>query len=144
MADNVVIFGAQQLDFKLRRLAAKDAKKAIRKGTRAGSKIVTAKAKKLAPVESGLVRRAIRTRALKRSRNTIGTITVLGKAFFKGASFYGAFVEFGHKIGSRKLPTRKEVAGQHFIERAAKQVGRKAGEEAVRVMAREIENAARV
>ena len=141
----LTVQGLRILEFKLSKLAPRVAKKAIKKGTRVGSKMVTAKTKQLAPVERGQVRRAMKTRVLKsRRRSVLGTITTIGKGFFKGGTFYGAFVEFGYKRGKRGKPNRKEIPGQHFIERAVESVGRRATKTAAESIAKEIENALRV
>lgn len=174
MSDGITftIVGDDRLLRKLDRIAKKDARAAIRKGTRAGAKIVTARTKALAPVsgsrqtgkktkKGGTLRRAIRTRSAKRSRVFIGSVTRLGAGFFKGETFYGAFQEFGWTPGKRRIggvllagarrrtglrdnPNRgKPIEGKHFMERAAKQVGRKAMRVATDIIAREIERAAR-
>jgi HK97 gp10 family phage protein len=152
------VLGDERLLRKLDRIAKKDARAVTRKGSRAGAKITTARAKALAPVggtrtiggtffkkkkKGGSLRRAIRTRSAKRSRRYIGAVTVMGKGFFKGDTFYGAFVEFGHKVGKRGRANRKEVAGLHFMERAAKQTGRKSLKVAIDIIARGIEAAGR-
>lgn len=135
-------------DIKLRRLMKslpnKDVKKAIRKAARAGAKIITAETKSLAPVgETKRLRRAIKTRAAKRSRKYIGVVTSIGEGNFQGDTFYGAFVEFGHKVGARKLANRAEVEGQGFMLKAAKNKKRAAGAKAAEVLKSELIAAAR-
>ena len=57
----------------------------------------------------------------------------------KGATFYGAFVEFGHRVGSRKLgDARKEVAGQHFMQKAVAAKGQAAADAAAAKMQQEL------
>ena len=68
---------------------------------------------------------------MKRSRKSIGTLTQLGAGFFKGDTFYGAFQELGWKAGKRN---RRKVLGLHFMQRAARQVGRKAGAVATNII----------
>lgn len=88
-----------------------NAKKALRNGLRAGAKITTAAARAVAPVRTGQLRRAIRTKAAKRSRRYIGVKTMIGEGYFKGETFYGAFVEFGWKTGKRH-PSLTAIAKQ--------------------------------
>ena len=127
----------KELIRKLERFTRRDAKRAVRRGTRAGAKIVIPRARELAPVLKkrtkrrmpGLLRRAIRVRAAKRSRRYIGAVVILGAGFFKGETFYGAFQELGWKTGKRGSENRKQIPGKHFMERAAKEKE----DEAVRV-----------
>ncbi len=115
---DVKIEGAEAVVAMLRRVAGPQAKAAIRKGTRAGAKIIAAKAKQLIPeverkdrygrVTIGNLRKAVKVRAMKRSRSGwIGsTVTVDGGGLgYTGDEFYGAFVEFG---------TKRMTARQYF------------------------------
>lgn len=153
---SIELIGARELDRILRRIAAKDAKAALRKGSRAGAKIITAKAKTLAPVrkegKGGTLRRAIRTRSAKRSRRYVGAVSTIGKGFFKSETFYGAFIEFGRHLGKRRGGKRTRgqtgggrrfIEGIHFMERAAKEAGPRAGRIAVATTKRELERLAR-
>ena len=148
----MTVTGDQELIRKLERCSRTDAKRAIRRGTRAAAKIVMPRARQLAPIlggklgrdvrgrykqvgrvdkrrTRGLLRRAIRVRATKRSRRYIGAVVTLGEGFFKGETFYGAFQELGWKTGKRGSENRKQIPGKHFMERAAKEKE----DEAVRV-----------
>jgi len=62
---------------------------------RKGMKIITTEAKQQAPVDTGLTRRSIKTRAGKRKRNVISIETRIGEGDFKGETFYASFLEFG-------------------------------------------------
>lgn len=150
MAETIELVGDRELIRKLRHLETVVARKAIRKGLRAGAKIITAEARRQAPVgESRKLRRAIKTRAAKRSRRYIGVVTQLGAGDFMGETFYGAFQEFGWHIGKRRggKKTRRQARGRrfrkgvHFIERAAMTHGGKAGFIATATIKREIEAA---
>ena len=122
----------RKLESNLRLLTVKAQKKVWRPALRAGAKIQQRRAKQLAPHETGALEAAIKVRAGKRSRSKIGKGTVsamatLGaKELFKGDSFYGAFVELGHKVGKRGSrakgageDTRPFVEGEFFLARAA-------------------------
>ena len=147
------LIGAKQLERALRTMSRKESTKAIKKATRAGSKLITQTTKALAPRKTGQLRRAIKTRVLKTRRRkfgaeSIGTVTVLGQGFFKGDEFYGAFLEFGYRRGKRQSvreteffrgeDVRKKIPGIHFMERGAKQSGTRAGTLAARIMQKEI------
>lgn len=100
--------GARALDKKIAVLSVRVANKVAKASLRVGAKIVLAEAKKLAPVdEEGRIPPSLKIKAAKRSRgkNTRGYtgITVSTRdGWFQGATFYAAFVEFGHFMGSRK------------------------------------------
>jgi HK97 gp10 family phage protein len=122
---------------KLQSLSKKDSKAAVRKGTRAGAKIVQAKAQELAPYRTGKLKRGIKVRAMPRSKKWFGTM-VRGTNY-KGEEFYGGFQEYGWRHGPRKLgDARKKIEGLHFMQRAAQEAGPRAIEEAKRVIAEEI------
>ena len=93
---------------RLKALGPKLARKVIRQALRNGAKIINAEAvanvdKDNAPEwqDTGNLKRAIRVRAGKRRRGYITVKSTVGKAWFKGETFYGAFREWGHKIGKR-------------------------------------------
>jgi HK97 gp10 family phage protein len=134
--------GEQDLIRKLRSLTSKDAKAAIRKGTRVGAKIVQASAKVHAPKLTGDLAADIKVRSLVRSQKYVGT--TVRNAMFKGDRFYGGFQELGWKVGSRKLGDgRKQVPGRHYMKRAADEVGRQALEATAAEIWAEIERRAK-
>ena len=112
--------GEQEVKAALKRLK-KATKDGIRKGTRAGAKIVLAAAKRLAPVRTGALAKSIKVRALPRSRKLIGTTTRLVN---DGNIFYGGFVNYG---------TKRQRA-KRFLNDAADEVRESATDEAIRVM----------
>lgn len=63
---------------------------------RKGMKVITTEAKQKAPVDTGLTRRSIKTRApVKRRRGVISIETRVGEGDYKGDTFYASFLEFG-------------------------------------------------
>lgn len=135
----IEIRGLEQLRKKLDKLGAAGVKKAMRPALRAGQKIMTKAAQAAAPVRTGLVKRNIKTRAMRRSRKHFGMRTVLGEGFYKGKTFYGAFQEFGWHPGKRTAETklakkegredsRRFVPGKHFMEGAGKANARHVGD----------------
>lgn len=104
----MTIVGVEEVERALRALPGKVAKQAIRKPLRAGAKIVLARAKQNVPAESGALKKSLKVRAGKRSRNTISIRVATGKGWFTGETFYGAFVEFG----TAKMKAR------HYVQRA--------------------------
>lgn len=127
--------GAKELYRKLRDLPAKFARKILSKALRAGAKVVQAAAKKLAPKLSGLLRRSIKVRATKRKKGRVGFVVGTSAGDYKGKSFYGAFLEWGHRLGSRKLGSkRRKVKPKPYAGPALKQTAN----EAVRVIGEEI------
>ena len=109
----VVLTGDKALNRMLRSLSGKDGKKAIRKATRPALKVVQAEAKALAPRATGALARAIRVRALPRSRRRVGARVTIGAGEFTGETFYGGFQEWGWKAGGR------QIAGKRFLRNAA-------------------------
>ena len=92
------------------------AKKAVRKGLKAGSKLMQATAKQLAPKfkgkypksrldrQPGTLRKNIRSMAMKRSRVRFGYVVsagLRGKNINSGEAYYGLFVEKG---GPKRAP----------------------------------------
>lgn len=96
-------------------------KAAMRKGCRWGAKIIMSAVKGNTPVETGALRRSLKVKAMKRSRSGVGVMAKFGDGWYQGETFYGAFIEFGHKIGKSG-----EVKGTHFMQNAAKGVRRAA------------------
>lgn len=117
--------GSKELIAKLNALKKTDAKAAIRKGTRAGAKIVQAAAKELAPVDTGKMRDAIKVRSLPRSRVWTGTDVKLDNA----DTYYYSFVELGTK--------RSKATG--FLKDAAEQSKDEAIDVAIEITKEEIE-----
>ena len=128
--------GDKKLIAKFQSLEKKDAKAAARKGTRAGTKIVTAEAKVLSPVDTGTLKNAIKTRSAGRLKDgAVGTITTIAmKGKTKSNWYYGAFQEYGWTtVNGRK------IAGKHFMKEAADQKGPQALDAALNVIRTEIE-----
>jgi HK97 gp10 family phage protein len=139
MTTDMLLKGDRKLQRKMRRMAERDVKAAIRKGSRAGTKITTRKAKQEAPVDSGAMRKGIKTKSLKRSRTRIGTKTVVGGGWHKGSLFYAAFIEFGHRVGKKSLgDKRTKVKPNDFMARAHKLTETRAKRKAITTMKREL------
>lgn len=111
----IEVAGAKQLMRKLQRMQKTEVAKAVRKGSRAASKMIAARAVEDAPQRTGGVRKAIKVRALPRSRKWTGTQVTMKVA--GNPAYWGAFVELG---------TKKQKA-QHFIKRATESVRSAAG-----------------
>lgn len=97
---DITAFGDERLVRDFEALPGKIQKKIGRKVLRAGAKIVADKAKILAPVDTGALRRSIKVRAMKRSRTRIGYIA------FSNVR-YAFAVEYGRP--------RKGVPGNPFM-----------------------------
>lgn len=78
----------------IKQIGDKDAKKAVRKATRASAKVFAKELKKNAPVDTGELKKSIKVRAAKRSRKYIGVNATVG---LDTDAFYGNFIEFGAK-----------------------------------------------
>ncbi len=97
--------GLKQLFATIDTMPDRVGKKIVKRAAREAARPVLETAKQLAPVNTGLMRGALKIRALKRTRRSrrIGVRIVLGEGFFKGHSFYGAFQE----LGTKKMAARR-------------------------------------
>jgi HK97 gp10 family phage protein len=102
----------------LRAFGKKFEGKAVRDAIRTGAKITQAKAKQLAPVQTGLLRKRIKVRAMKRKKGRIGITVTTSTKDYVGDTFYAPMVEYGHHVGSRSLPNRTFVDGEFFMKEA--------------------------
>lgn len=96
----VVVTGVPELDRVLRELLPKVANKVARQALRVGAKAFAARARELAPAETGKMEGAIKVRAASRSRKAIRVGVVIAAEPFVDPSrpkypFYPAAQEFG-------------------------------------------------
>jgi HK97 gp10 family phage protein len=137
--------GDKALIRKLKSFEPKVRNRALRKGLRAGSKVLKAEAVRLAPKKTGAVKRNIKVRAGKRSRRGITMEVRIGKeGNYKGDQCYGAFAEFGTKDRRKRSTGQRtgRVQGLHFMERAYVYKGPTARDAALAEMWREVRNIA--
>lgn len=101
--------GEKKIMRQLKKLPVKIRRKVLRKASREAMKPVLKAARNNAPKQSGALKKAIKLRALKRNRRgLVGVKVAVGKDWFQGDQFYGAFQEFGYK----------GIEGKHFVENA--------------------------
>jgi HK97 gp10 family phage protein len=98
----VEIQGGKDLFRKLTELERRLSRKIAAQALRAGAKVVLADAKATAPRRSGLLAKSLKVRAGKRAKNMVRFQVETAEGNYKGAAFYGAFVHFGHRAGSRR------------------------------------------
>lgn len=91
---NIKITGAKEIVKELQNLEKKLAKKLIRQEMRKAIKITAEETKVQAPVDEGDLAKAVKVRAAKGKRGTIGVRVVIDEKSFPD-QFYGSFVEFG-------------------------------------------------
>ncbi len=89
------IKGDKALTAALKALEPKVAKKITKQAMRPAMKVVQQEAKANAPVESGQTKKAIKVRALKKSRTRFGLEARVGEGDYKGDEYYAAFLEYG-------------------------------------------------
>lgn len=112
----VAIEGADQLRKNLRSLDDKLRRKLIRDALRKGAQPIYEEARRLVPVRTGALQASINIKASTTAKRVRFRVQTGAEGFFKGKTYYGGFVEFGHKIGSRKLgDKRKEVPPHPFM-----------------------------
>lgn len=92
----VVVTGIDKLDRKFKLLDARVGKKVVRQAMRQALKPVLAAARANAPEESGVLRRSIKIRAVKRrKKGVIGLEIRTDAKTMGGDAFYAAFIELG-------------------------------------------------
>lgn len=110
------IRGFDELDRKLKTLDKKVQKKVLRSSVKEAMTIVLHAARSAAPVLTGLLVSTLRVVAKSsRRRGTVSAVVRTKDGDFKGDTFYGAFIEFGHKIGRRgseAAAVAKSIANQ--------------------------------
>lgn len=94
------IEGLPQVTAALNSFEPKHARKALAKATRESAKIVLVAALNLVPVLTGALRDSLKVRAFakpkrKISAKTVGASVQTSDGWFKGATFYGGFIELG-------------------------------------------------
>lgn len=137
------ISGIKGIDKALTELPNRVAKKVIRKAMRSALKPVQSRVKALAPVgETGQLKQAVKVRASKRKKKLIFLNVRIGKQDFTGDTYYGAMVEFGHKIRSGGQVVG-QVEGQHFMQKAFDQTAPQARDEATKAIKEGIEQEAK-
>lgn len=94
--------GLDDLKRKMALLVNRVRNKVVSQGLRAGAQPILQEALKRVPVKSGALRASLKIRVNPEKRRSEQSIAVLtGKGFFRGETYYGGFVHFGHRIGRR-------------------------------------------
>lgn len=124
---------------------AKTANALVSKAARiAARKHLLPQSKQATPRQTGALRKNTKIRAMKRSRVGAGVRVGYSDKDFAGEGFYGSFVEYGYRVGPRKLgETRTKVEGQKNLKKVAAQNGPKAVDEATKLIARSMEQIAK-
>lgn len=104
MADSMsmTLEGVEHLEKILDGIVAEDGSKAMNKALRQATRkvckeVLLPRVKDLIPSDSGDLENALVVRAVKRSRGKVGHFVGFRDPLFKGDTFYGGFVEFGHE-----------------------------------------------
>jgi HK97 gp10 family phage protein len=103
VAGPIVVTGIKEIDRKLKTLEVKVQRKVLRQSMRKGMKLVLQDAVSRVPVLSGLLKRNIKLRAMKRKKNRVGLLVQIkpDPGFYKHygqgqIAWYPASVEWGH------------------------------------------------
>lgn len=112
---------------------------ALRSGIRAGATVILKRAKALAPVDTGRLRKSLKVKAIKRSRRFPGRVGyVIGTSssdrLFVGDQFYAGMIEYGT---SKMAPNSFLRPAFDFSKEAAiKAVRERVSREVIKRMAR--------
>jgi HK97 gp10 family phage protein len=111
--------GTAELVRKLQTLRGKDGKAVMRKGCRAGAKVMAAAIRDALPSKSGAARRSVKVRSIKRSRKKVGVKVVVDARNAQGTP-YSQFGEYGTKREQAKGWQHGAVRGEgaSALERA--------------------------
>jgi len=152
--DSFEISGVAEICDKLERLSKNEGRSALRKGLRAGANYLAPTIKSLTPVSTdprdkhkGLLKRSVKVRAGKKSRDTVSVRAGFGQKWFTGPTFYAPFELWGHKWGKRLAKgvvrregdNRPEYKGNDFIRKAFDQRGKQAADITKQTILAEIE-----
>jgi HK97 gp10 family phage protein len=125
--------------------------KVLRQELRKAAKALVAPSKAATPVRTGKLRKSVKVRAAKVKRG-VGVNVGYSDKNFVGDTFYGAFLEFGWKIGKRQssaatrqgIPdTRREVPGKRYLGKVAEQYGPELLNKATLAIAKRVEQEAK-
>lgn len=124
MQETITIQGFEELEKALRALPEAVEKKILADSLRAGAKPIHAAAVEKCPVYHGPSRPDVTPGQLKKSikiktsrrKGRVRVMVQTGEGDFKGDEFYGAFVEFGHKIGARPSGRGKHSDSRSAVE----------------------------
>jgi HK97 gp10 family phage protein len=103
--------------------------KILREEMRKAAKTLVAPAKAATPVLSGKLRKSVKVRAAKKLKQSIGVTIGYSEKPFTGDTFYGAFLEWGWRIGKRPsrakraTDTRTQVPGRRMLGNVAESKG---------------------
>lgn len=122
------VTGMEQVLAGLSRLEAWAQGDALKTGLTAAAEVVAEEARRLVPVKTGRLRGAIRIRPGRKGPGSVSMLASVGKRWFVGNEFYGAFQEFGWKSGKRGQDTLGPQIRRRFRElmsqsRAARVLG---------------------
>jgi hypothetical protein len=130
----VTLTGSESLNRKLLELTSTQAKAAIRSAARPALQPTLQAARSLCPARDGKLRKSIKIRAIRRSRTRVGMRLTTGKSdnAFSGKTFYGGFIEWGWKTGTRSKEAgavaRRVARSLRTESRTAGALGKKGSE----------------
>ena len=144
--DMIKVEGLENVKDAFENLDRKVQRKVARKALRAGCKLLQKEIQMAAPVgKTGELKKAVKVRAGRASaRGNVAMVVGVGKKWFTGDTFYAGFIEFGHRVGSRKLGDKRTmVAAKDFIKAPFEQNKVAALNDVTDTMIEEIDKAAR-
>lgn len=122
-----IVTGDKRLTRMLNSLGTKLAKKLHAKAAKVALKPVLREARVTSPVATGALRRSLTVRVLPRNRKgKLGAMVTTREGLFRGATYYGGFIELGWRAGKRtklgaanpEQDTRRKIPGRWFMKQA--------------------------
>lgn len=129
MAKGCIVIGIKEIDRALKSFEPRVAKKLVKAAMRKAMRPVKAAVEQNAPVDTGLLRSAVKIRASKKSRTSFGIDVRIGEQDWVGQTWYAAAQEYG----------TSRMEGTGFMRKAFDETGEEAKAIALRELLAGIE-----
>lgn len=116
----------------------------LTRALRAAAEPIRDAAKAYAPKDTGQLEKSIKIKSARGEGDTVSVRVTTGAGDYLGDTFYGAFIEYGYKKGSRRLGDRRpQIAAQPYMGPAAEANKDRAIQIAAEVIRQELEKLAK-
>lgn len=116
---SIKLFGGKELEAALKGLDEKIAKSIARKAVKAGAEPILHAARSMVDIDTGKLLESIVIKTGTRKGKSIFATVGTKAGDYKGQTFYGSFLEYGHYAGSRRIGNaRTWVPARPFLRPA--------------------------